>query len=107
MDRVYKRKNYDYQKERIRKIKQIYGPTAADDYEKFHALQNGLCAVCSLPETRPGSRGGVSPLVIDHDHATGRIRGLLCNACNQALGQLQENPDRIQALLSYVEERCQ
>lgn len=42
-------------------------------------------------------------LVIDHDHATGAVRGRLCNACNTALGFLKEQPERMIGLAQYVE----
>jgi hypothetical protein len=40
---------------------------------------------------------------IDHDHNTGKVRGILCNGCNAALGYLNENSDKIQKLLDYNE----
>lgn len=106
----YKRENYSYERERLRKIKQVYGDIAVEDYKRLYELQEGNCACCGLPEQRRTSAGrramlntpSFSPLVIDHDHKTGRIRGLLCNACNQALGHLQEDPGRVKSLLCYI-----
>jgi hypothetical protein len=39
---------------------------------------------------------------VDHDHATGRVRGLLCAACNAALGLLQDNPRVILSAADYL-----
>lgn len=82
-------------------LKKTYGITL-EQYEQMFAEQNGVCAVCSLPETRIMS-GSFKSLDVDHNHATGEVRGLLCSACNASLGLLGEDPDRIIALLDYVE----
>lgn len=42
-------------------------------------------------------------LVVDHDHATGEVRGLLCDACNLALGKLQDSVARLSGLIMYLE----
>lgn len=54
----------------------------------------GLCEVCRQP---PGGR----LLDLDHDHVTGKVRGLLCNRCNQALGLLNDSAEAIRSLLDY------
>jgi len=48
-------------------------------------------------------RLNLRPLVVDHDHSTGRVRKLLCNACNLAIGMVQEDPARLRALAAYLE----
>lgn len=113
-DKEYKRENYSYEREKLRKIKQMYGEAAAQEYKRLYEVQKEICACCGYPEQRltpAGSRALsdtplLSPLVIDHDHKTGRIRGLLCNACNQALGLLLEDPERVKSLLAYIEKQC-
>jgi hypothetical protein len=55
-----------------------------EDYDKMFAAQNGVCAICGLP---PNSR----KLEVDHDHDTGKIRGLLCHKCNFMLGFAQND----------------
>jgi hypothetical protein len=64
--------------------------------------QGGACAACGLPETGRNQYGPVS-MSVDHDHVTGKIRGLLCMRCNRALGMLRDNPALISKLLSYRE----
>jgi hypothetical protein len=65
----------------------------AGDYARIAAEQNGRCAIC----------GDVAELVIDHDHEDGRVRGLLCNPCNVALGLLADEPGRLRAAAAYLE----
>jgi hypothetical protein len=68
-----------------------------DEYNAMLAEQGGVCAVCSRPPT-----SGIS-LHVDHDHATGRIRGLLCFRCNNALGDLEDDPALLRAAARYLE----
>lgn len=60
----------------------VYNLTAAD-YDALMSRQSGRCAIC---------KGG-GPLLVDHDHATGAVRGLLCHQCNIALGWLRDSAD--------------
>lgn len=65
-------------------------------YERQLAAQGGHCAVCpGKPKTRR--------LHIDHDHATGKVRGLLCYSCNRFALIRAMTPDRLRALASYLE----
>lgn len=75
--------------------------------EQYFALldaQKGVCASCGNPETSIDSytKQVREFLVVDHDHVTGKVRGLLCSNCNVALGFLQDDPIRIEALLNYA-----
>ena len=70
------------------------------DYDRLLVKQEGLCAVCRQKETRR-IRGKVIRLSVDHDHDTGRVRGLLCGSCNVALGLLGDDQATIEALARY------
>ena len=76
-----------------------YGLTP-EQYEDMHERQNGQCASCGEPE-RGRNQYGPLRLAVDHDHATGVVRGLLCMRCNRALGMLGDSAITIQRLLSY------
>jgi hypothetical protein len=78
-------------------LKRKFGITQ-ERYAELLAAQGGGCAVCRR-KAKPGRS-----LHVDHDHATGEVRGLLCFSCNAALGHLADDPDRIHALSRYILE---
>jgi hypothetical protein len=75
------------------KLKRKFGITPAE-YAAILKSQQGQCAICEKPST--------IRLAVDHDHATGQIRGLLCTACNRTIGQHRESPVWFQRALEYV-----
>ena len=68
-----------------------------EQYDEMLRLQGGGCAICRR-EPSPSIS-----LHVDHDHETGRIRGLLCFRCNNSLGDLEDDPVLLRAALRYVE----
>ena len=58
---------------------------AKGKHDALLETQGGLCAICDIPAAE--SAKGI--LHIDHDHTTGRVRGLLCNRCNSALERVE------------------
>jgi hypothetical protein len=75
----------------------IYGLSLAE-FEAMNVAQGGMCAACRGPETRKGRLH----LAVDHNHTTGKVRGLLCSACNLALGMVEESAERLEALAQYI-----
>lgn len=78
-----------------------YGMTI-EDYDDLKRRQGGTCAICLQPEVAIGNHGEVKRMSVDHDHVTGEIRGLLCQACNVAIGMLGDDPDRLLAASFYI-----
>ena len=74
--------------------------------EKMSVEQSNRCAVCGVVGEVIGlvAQSDKIRLVIDHNHETNKLRGLLCDSCNKALGQLKEDKIIIKSLLSYLEK---
>ena len=75
-------------------------------YDEAHEKQQGLCAICGMPETAQRF-GKVIRLSADHCHKTNNPRELLCFNCNSALGLLEDNPDRMIAASEYIKKHEQ
>ena len=75
-------------------LRRTFGITQAD-YQALLARQGGGCGIC-------GRKPGKISLHVDHDHETGEIRGLLCVGCNNALGQLHDDPVLLCRAADYV-----
>lgn len=73
-----------------------------DQYREMLVAQKGVCAVCKQPETAMRN-GQVMALSVDHCHATGAIRGLLCRDCNHSLGKFKDDPARFHSAANYIE----
>lgn len=69
------------------------------EYDAFLQAQDGRCAICRRPEPN-GSRGR---WCVDHDHKTGRKRGLLCVNCNSGIGLFKDDVDILRAAIVYLE----
>jgi Recombination endonuclease VII. len=83
---------------RTRGLKHKYKLTP-EEYDVMRANQNNSCAICgrSFVGLRP------SDICIDHDHRTGKIRGLLCGHHNRGLGLFDDSPEHLRAAADYVE----
>jgi hypothetical protein len=97
----------EYRKRRPRNVrntelKKHYGITL-DNWEVIYLAQNGVCAICKQTELESGNR--YANLAVDHCHATGRVRGLLCNNCNRALGLFKDNPAVLASAIRYLGDK--
>jgi hypothetical protein len=98
-DRQYREKR-GFGKGREWQMRRDYGIDLAEYLAMFDA-QGGACAICRQDPTegeRPKS------LHVDHNHSTGKVRGLLCNGCNRALGFALDNPAILRAAADYLED---
>ncbi len=83
-----------------RALKSAFG-IDLNEYNKMLNEQNGVCAICGQTETKI-SKGNLVSLAVDHDHATGKIRGLLCFNCNLAMGKFHDNVEMMKKAIEYI-----
>ncbi|KQO05064.1 hypothetical protein ASF06_18645 [Agreia sp. Leaf244] len=80
---------------RRRRLRERYKLTT-EEFDELRESQAGRCAICGKEDSSE------SGLVVDHDHRTGRVRGLLCNGCNVGLGFLQDDHEVLTAAAAYL-----
>jgi hypothetical protein len=73
-----------------------------DQFNAAMKAQGGVCAICKRPSKTLHASGKVKDLAVDHDHETGRFRGLLCTSCNNGLGRFKDSPDLLAAAIAYL-----
>jgi hypothetical protein len=73
------------------------------DYKRLYTKQHGFCAICHQPETKM-LKGTPVQLAIDHDHETGKVRGLLCSRCNLTLGQVGDSIELLESAIYYLRQ---
>lgn len=79
-------------KRRAADLKRVYGLTP-ERHDALLESQGGVCAICSKPGLK---------LVVDHDHATGKVRGLLCHHCNVGIGYLRDDIEILASAQTYL-----
>ena len=80
-----------------RKLSRVYGLTI-DEYTAMFIAQGGACYVCKATTEKL--------LAVDHDHATNRVRKLLCSRCNLVVGQVGEKIEILERLIDYLRENA-
>jgi hypothetical protein len=97
---------YDPIKKRDENLKRVYG-IGIQEYNTLLEQQNHRCAICESidPKGRKSGRGGgVDVFYVDHDHKTGKVRGLLCNICNRTMGYIGENSGILEEMIKYLQK---
>lgn len=88
-------------RERVRwNMTRILHGIRREDFAKMLERQGGVCAICH--KKQEGGNVNQNRLHIDHDHATGQIRDLLCSKCNLLIGYCDENPVILEAAIGYL-----
>ncbi len=81
-----------------KRAQQVYG-LAPGEYRRLYEAQGGRCAILNCRATGTGRR----KLAVDHDHGTGKVRGLLCSTHNQMIGHAGDDPEVFRSIASYLE----
>lgn len=92
---------------RLRNLEKIKAKKRKDAYDlddgEYRArllAQGGKCKLC---KQTPRGKGAAGSLCVDHCHLTGRVRGLLCQKCNHAIGLFNDDPELIRLAAEYVD----
>jgi hypothetical protein len=95
-DPAFKERNH------LRKLFRDYGLEPEQAKALFNAFYE-RCAICGEPETAISRTGRPQSIAVDHDHATMKIRGVLCARHNRALGAFQDDPEMLRRAAKYLE----
>lgn len=97
--RYQKNKEEHKRKGKQWRYKKVYG-ISFEDFEQLKKDQNGKCYICE----KQFIEGSVSDAkaVLDHCHTTGKIRKVLCNRCNSAMGWFEDNPVLLEKAADYL-----
>jgi len=87
--------------DRIHFISWTYGVTKKEAKKLFKETKNGHCIICGVSAKECLKKQRKS-LCIDHDHITGKIRGIICSNCNKALGHVQDDPEILFKMIDYL-----
>jgi hypothetical protein len=85
------------EKDRANNLKSNFG-ISIEDWNKMYEMQNKMCKLCNKQTSSYKKR-----LCVDHCHKTGKIRGLLCDTCNRALGLLNDDTSILKKAIAYLE----
>jgi len=104
---IFKERHHRYQienKEKIRIYLKKQGPgrrygLKKEEYDKMNTKQEGKCAICGKDNIK---KWNIVALCVDHNHKTGKIRGLLCANCNSLLGFMDDNLEIFPKMRDYL-----
>ena len=94
-----KRAKYDPKVGADKHLRQKYG-ISLTEYDEMLKKQNGLCAICG--EYSVDRKGTHTRMPVDHDHKTGKVRGILCNRCNLVLGKVGDDIGLLTSAINYL-----
>ena len=75
-----------------------------EQYNIIFLKQKGKCRICNNAETMVDQKGTIKWLSCDHNHNTGKVRGLLCNACNTGIGKMGDSIKVLESAIKYLKK---
>jgi Recombination endonuclease VII len=84
---------------RVYELKRKYG-MSLEEFNAMFASQDGKCAICGKTDFKGNIRW--KNLCVDHDHQTGKNRGLLCHRCNASIGYFEDDPGLLMKAIEYL-----
>lgn len=101
-----KQKEWYGQTKPARKIALKRYSMTTSEYDSILGLQGGVCKLCGSQATVPYSNTNstIRALSVDHDHGTGKIRGILCGNCNLGLGYFRDKIELLEKAIQYLSD---
>ena len=97
LKRVKDHHSKDPTRQRDRDLRRLY-KISFEDYNNMLTEQNNCCAICGTDN----AKGKHNTFMVDHDHKTGKVRGLLCKSCNIALGEVDDSLTTLKRMIEYL-----
>lgn len=95
--REYNRTHKEAEKRRSRKATILEHGITLEQYQVMYDKQNGCCAICNVHQDKLKQA-----MCVDHNHITGKIRGLLCGKCNRGIGYLNDSINTLEQAINYL-----
>lgn len=96
------RETLSYEAVKDSQLRRSYG-ISWEEYSRMFDSQEGTCKICKSALVLHSPKAGTNTANVDHCHTTGRVRGLLCNRCNQGIGYLQDSPELLRQAAEYLD----
>lgn len=94
-----KKWDFIHREEKMARVRMRKFGLSQEAFDGLLDKQGGVCAICNKVNWN-----GKGPHV-DHDHITGKVRGILCHSCNVSLGLIKDDPNVARAMANYIETR--
>lgn len=88
--------------DRAVRLLKLYGITP-EQWDKMYHRQNGKCPICLKPLRKPGNKEGKPSSAVDHDHKSGRVRGIVDYYCNRRIIGRYRDTTKLKRLIDYLD----
>lgn len=99
------RRSLEPGREAVKKLRNLYGFSVETAQIVLHEIKHGNCHICGRSAADSILKQGRAGLHVDHNHTTGKVRGLLCSHCNVGLGCYRDSTDLLSKAILYLQTR--